>query len=284
MIDLNPKLRERLDGLVSRINGLKEREFINRELFVTSTYLLKNPGKLLRPTLVFTGAEILNDENTDYTDLAAGIELLHVSSLIHDDIIDKSATRRGVKAVHVAFNPDAALLAGDALISKAILLVSKYGTEVIEKISSAAMEMCAGELLDSKLANKPVTLDQYITISQLKSASLIGTSLSIVGTYLHSPLEPNLDKIGRYLGVAFQIRDDVLDFLEGENAEALGSIVINKRRKARINTRDEVKKAIKLNNKFVKIAEGEANNLPENEGKKLLLENIHSVLLDENML
>ncbi|MGC8628713.1 MAG: polyprenyl synthetase family protein [Candidatus Micrarchaeia archaeon] len=263
---------------------MNKEEFIAKDLFDASMHLLKNPGKLLRPALVFIGAEIVEDKQHEFTDLAISIELLHVSSLIHDDIIDKSPVRRGVEAVQKKFGENIAMLAGDALIAKAIMLASPYGGKVINKISQAAMAMCAGEALDAKFEGKPVTLEQYIKIVRLKSASLISTSLGIAGSYIDSRYTDLLESIGLNAGIAFQIRDDVLDFLEGESEEAKTAAFTAFDRSRKINTKDEVKKAVKLNNEYIDSALKEANSLPNNSGKEPLLKAIETIRLSNNLL
>jgi len=277
-------MESKLQRMLSRIKSFKESEFINKFLFEPSMHLLKNPGKLLRPMLVFIGAEIVDDKSTDYTDLAASIELLHVSSLIHDDIIDKSEFRRGTQSVHSKYGEDAAILAGDALIAKAIQIATPYGREVLDSISGAAMKMCAGEMLDSLHANKPVTLQEYTKIAELKSASLIGTSLSIAGVYSGSKSAEQLYNIGLNAGIAFQIRDDVLDFLEGAEDEAKSAGIVRRAKHSLISTMDEVKKAVKLNNSYIENAMSLLADLQSSRGSELLAKSIEFIRLDKNAL
>ena len=263
-----------LKKLVRRLKSIDESEFITRKLYEPSTLLLKVPGKLLRPMLVFTGSKIVDKDTrlSKIIDLAAAIELLHVSSLVHDDIIDRSATRRGIKAVHVKYGLNSALLAGDALISKAIQLAAKYGNKVINKIAYTAMEMCAGEMLDTALRNN-ATENAYLRVAELKSASLIGTSFSIAAVYAKSSMADALYRIGHNFGIAFQIRDDVLDFLEGEEQDGVKSTnIVSIIRKHRSSTKEAVERAIQLNNKFIDIAEKEASVLQKNKGIGLFMQ------------
>jgi len=263
-----------LKKLVRRLKSIDESEFITRKLYEPSTLLLKVPGKLLRPMLVFTGSKIVDNDTrlSKFIDLAAAIELLHVSSLVHDDIIDRSTTRRGIKAVHVKYGLNSALLAGDALISKAIQLAAKYGNKVINKIAYTAMEMCAGEMLDTALRNN-ATENAYLRVAELKSASLIGTSFSIAAVYAKSNMANALYRIGHNFGIAFQIRDDVLDFLEGEEQDGVKSTnIVSIIRKHRSSTKEAVERAIQLNNKFIDIAEKEASALQKNKGIGLFMQ------------
>src|SRR5271154_1219981 len=121
---LPKEVKQALALTTRRLGSFRNSDFLTADLFAPSTYLLRMGGKMLRPSLLFLGAKAINERCSDYVDLAAAIELLHVSSLIHDDIIDNGKLRRGIKAVNAKYGNEAALLAGNALISKAIQLSS----------------------------------------------------------------------------------------------------------------------------------------------------------------
>ena len=199
-----------------RLNSLNAADFINKPLAAPSKHLITANGKYVRPTLVFISASALKKNPADFIDLGASIELLHVASLVHDDIIDRDEVRRGMPAVHIKYGTEAAILAGDALISKSIQLSSKYGPEVIDAISHAAMIMCAGEMMDFRFQREHMipSLKDYIKIAELKSASLIATAASIVAVHGNdAPLAKKLYEFGRDAGVAFQMRDDIFNFM-----------------------------------------------------------------------
>ncbi|VVB77352.1 Geranylfarnesyl diphosphate synthase [uncultured archaeon] len=220
-----PTLPDKITGALeltsSRLRSLSAGDFVDRRLFGPSVHLLNSQGKMLRPALVLLGALALGEDPYGYVDLAAALELLHTSSLIHDDLIDGDSKRRGTEAVHVKYGNDAAILAGDALMSKAIILSSQYGTEVISEISKSAMDMCAGEMLDSycQKSTAAPTLAAYLRIASLKSASLIGVSASSVAVHRKNRLAPRLHAFGIDCGIAFQIRDDVLERVDGARAK-----------------------------------------------------------------
>ncbi len=197
-----------------RLSSLSSGEFVSNELFAPATHLLNQNGKLIRPALVFIGAQALDEEPEEFIDLALAVELLHTSSLIHDDIIDGDNRRRETISVHRKYGKEAAILAGDALISKAISLSSVYGPQVMKAISKATMDMCAGEILDYAYQRdrKVPDMQRYLQIAGLKSASLIGTACSIAATYKSSKLENELYEFGKDSGIAFQIRDDLAEF------------------------------------------------------------------------
>ncbi len=214
-----------------RLGAMGSRSFVNRELAAPSTYLLRKRGKMLRPALVFLGAEFVGaDSLGKYTGLAASIELLHTSSLVHDDMIDKDMRRRGSKATHVRFGMEGALLGGDALISMAVQEANAYGGRVVGAISEAAMKMCAGEMLDYGYQNARMLpgLFEYIKVAELKSSVLIGLSASVVALHRSDRRAGRLYEMGIKLGTAFQIRDDVMDFYQkGERGGGMKASRLN---------------------------------------------------------
>ncbi|MEM0127820.1 MAG: polyprenyl synthetase family protein [Thermoplasmatales archaeon] len=200
-------------------------KFSSRSLMRSTFHLLNVNGKLLRPTLVFVGAESVGLNSLKYVNLAIAIEYLHVSSLIHDDIIDKDEIRRGVETVHKKFGIENAILAGDALIARAVNLSAVYGEDTVRLISEAAFKMCDGESMDFCTQRKRVdmTLENYLNIARKKTASLISTSISIaaVSEKMGEKVIGGLSRAGESLGVAFQIRDDVIN--------AIGAYELGKR-------------------------------------------------------
>lgn len=250
-----------VDKTLRKVKSFGERDFVIRELFKPSTYLLNRDGKLLRPSLLFLGARALGEKCDKFVDLAAAIELLHVSSLIHDDIIDNGQTRRGVKAVNAKYGSSVALLAGNALISKAIQLSSRYGENVMNAVSATVLRMCAGELLDykSQKDSSAVSTGNYIRIAELKTAALTGISCSIVALYKGSSNESVLYDYGANIGMAFQIRDDILDFVGLENSHSHSNrpnsnIVLSMKEKYGSDKNSALKRAARLNNYYTRRA------------------------------
>ena len=122
--------------------------------------------------------------------------------------------RRGLPTVHVKFGPELAILAGNASITKAIKYASRYNSRVVEAASEAALDMCAGEVLDFKQQQsaKIPSLDEYLQIIGFKTASLMATSASIPATYIGDEArEKALHQIGHNMGLSFQMRDDILE-------------------------------------------------------------------------
>ena len=259
-----------LKKTLAKVTSFGSSDFITAELYSPSTHLLNNKGKLLRPALVFLSAQAMGERCSDYIDLAAAIELLHVSSLVHDDIIDNGKMRRGVKTVNKTYGNEAALLAGNALISKTIQLSARYGKDVMHEVSSTALKMCAGELMDYKSQKgDTLSIEKYIKIAELKTASLIGTSCDIVATHIGSKSRPMLYRYGLNIGMAFQIRDDVIDFSKANNGSVSdkygANIVASFMRKYNINSAKAMKKAAAMNHHYIELAQKSLNKNNESE-------------------
>jgi octaprenyl-diphosphate synthase len=269
--ELPEDIKVYLNQTLSKITSFTTEDFLIEELFRPSTHLLNRNGKLLRPTLLFMAAQAIGEKGSDYINLAAAIELLHVASLIHDDILDNGITRRGSSSVNSEYGSGAALLAGNALISKAIHLSSEYGKDVMDEVSSTALQMSAGELLDyqSKENGKRISIEEYIEIARLKTAALTGTASNITAVYKKSRAKSALYRYGFNLGIAFQIRDDMLDFMEpGSKDTKFGAnIVTLLKEKYKNGKEDALKKATELNHQYIKQALTELN---ESETVKLL--------------
>lgn len=204
-----------LNKVVEKLRSYNTSQFLSAELAGPATHFLGNSGKLLRPVLVFLGARYASAKDTSQlVDLSAAIELLHVSSLLHDDLIDKDTERRGSETVHKKYGNERAILAGDALISMATQEACKYGTATVDAISKTAMQMCAGEALDFAYQERKDVpdLDMYLEIARLKSASLIATAASIGAQQRGDEDAEALRRFGKNFGIAFQIMDDVKDF------------------------------------------------------------------------
>lgn len=235
-----------------RMRSMDTQEFITPILSIPATYLLGGKSKLFRSALVFITAEAVGLPPRDMIDLALAIELLHTSSLIHDDILDHDGRRRGKQSVHKRYGIETAIIAGDALISKAIHLSAKYGEKVNKEVAMAAMSMCAGELLDYKHQNAVSVpkLSEYLRITELKSSSLIASSCSSVALYSGSTLANRIKKFGLDLGTAFQIKDDIEDYGSGPNIQR--SNIVKVLASAYRTRKDEaVSKALYLNSVYL---------------------------------
>jgi len=259
------RISESLKKTEARLASLGYSDFSDRALFTPVAYALKKPGKMLRPALVLLGARIIGKETDDFVDMAAAAELLHVASLVHDDIVDKDAVRRGIPALHVKYGHETALLTGDALIAKAVSLAAKYGPNVVKTVADASIDMCAGELIDyaSQKEGRTPNVREYLKIARLKNGVFMGTCSSIAAMYARSRKAAELYAFGLSLGVAFQIRDDIIERIDAEEGKRNGgsakrspNIVGIFGRQFGIGKEEALAKAAELNNYFADRALG----------------------------
>jgi octaprenyl-diphosphate synthase len=186
-------------------------------LKIILNYILRRKGKQMRPLLVLLTAG-LNGKITESAYVAATlIELLHTASLVHDDVVDDAAERRGALSINALWNSKIAVLVGDYLLSKGLLVsveTSRY--DMLEIVSEAVRSMSEGELLQIQKARKlNITEDDYYKIIIRKTAALIS---ACTATGARSVTEDQdtiqlMKDFGENIGIAFQIRDDILDYV-----------------------------------------------------------------------
>ena len=182
-------------------------------------YIIKRKGKQIRPLFVFLTAGIIGNINEATHRGAALIELLHTASLVHDDVVDNAHYRRGFFSINALWKNKIAVLVGDFLLSKGLLLSLKnddFG--LLRIVSNAVQQMSEGELLQMEKARKlDITEELYYEVIRQKTASLI-TSCCEVGASSGGGTEEDISKMGTFgtnVGMAFQIKDDLFDY---ENA------------------------------------------------------------------
>lgn len=264
---LSSSIKRNLSITSARLKSFTSKDFVSEDLLRPATHLMGGKSKLLRSTLIFTSAAALGERQSDYIDLAVAMELLHTSSLVHDDIIDEGIKRRGMEAVNMKYGDEVALIAGNALVSKAIQIASKYGREVLLSVSETAMEMCAGELIDVyyQKSKEIPNLKEYTKIAELKSASLIAASCSVVGLHKKIKNRNSFYRFGTDLGIAFQVRDDIIDFVDSNEAKrnksklskrSLPNVITTLQQEFSINRKEAITKAVELNNRYVDSAIG----------------------------
>lgn len=181
-------------------------------------YIVNRKGKQMRPMFVFLTAKMLgNGEVNDRTYRGASvIELIHTASLVHDDVVDDSNQRRGFFSLNALWKNKIAVLVGDFLFSKGLLLSIDNGdTDLLQIISVAVKEISEGELLQIEKARKlDITEDLYYEIIRQKTATLIAACCAIGACAVHASSEEvkRMHKFGELIGQAFQIKDDLFDY------------------------------------------------------------------------
>jgi octaprenyl-diphosphate synthase len=179
-------------------------------------YLLMRKGKQMRPILVFLTAKLHGNPNESTYTAAALIEILHTATLVHDDIVDESNERRGFFSINAIWKSKVAVLIGDYLLAKGMLLaVNKKEYEILNIVSDAVREMSEGELLQIRRSRKiNITEQEYYEIIRKKTATLISCCSSCGAKSVGMPDEivKKMQRFGELLGISFQIKDDLLDY------------------------------------------------------------------------
>lgn len=196
------------------------------QLAEISRYLSSLGGKKVRPLLACAlglGLGInLSDRESKSTQqlyiIAAGIEMIHMATLLHDDIIDKSLTRRHKPSAYAKFGLDDTLLTGDFLLVRAFGLCGQLDRKLISATELACVALTEGETLEKRLSSKMVEIEYALMIGQKKTAALFELA-SFSAAYLaglNQEQQENASEFGRYLGIAFQIVDDILDVISDD--------------------------------------------------------------------
>lgn len=191
-------------------------------------YIVNRKGKQMRPMFVFLVAKMVsNGEVSERTYRGASvIELIHTATLVHDDVVDDSNRRRGFFSVNALWKNKIAVLIGDYLLSKGLLLsIDNNDFDLLKIISIAVREMSEGELLQIEKARKlDITEDVYYEIIRQKTATLIAAccSLGAASVKPESPHVETMRKFGELIGMAFQIKDDLFDYGEAKIGKPTG--------------------------------------------------------------
>ncbi len=220
---------ESLNGDFKRAMALVERDLLRkmprdqpRALYAASQHLIKTGGKRIRPALIMLSYMAAGNK-TDLSKVlpvAAAVELIHTATLVHDDIIDKSAMRRGTRTVSAQWGNDAALVVGDLLFSKAFGIIgTQENRELSAIIARACTKLAEGEVLEMlHTGDIDITEEVYLEIVERKTASLFEACTrcgALLGGASKDAVEA-LARYGYYLGTGFQIADDILDVISGE--------------------------------------------------------------------
>lgn len=196
-------------------------------------YIIKRKGKQLRPMFVFLCAKLHGEVNESTYRAAALVELLHTATLVHDDVVDESLERRGFFSINALWKNKVAVLVGDYLLSKGLLLSTGAGDiKHLEILSAAVKQMSEGELLQMEKARKlNLKEDIYFEIIRSKTASLL-SSACCVGAWSTSKDESIAEKMrlfGEKVGIAFQIKDDLFDYGNADIGKPTGNDIKEKK-------------------------------------------------------
>ena len=209
-----PELLERIN---SHIAGLQFTR-TPQGLYAPVTYVLSMGGKRIRPVLMLMAYNLYQEDIDRIFNPATGIEVYHNYTLLHDDLMDRADRRRGKETVHKVWGDNAAILSGDAMLVLAYQFMAQcpveYLKEVLDIFSQTALEICEGQQLDMEFEHrKDVKEEEYLEMIRLKTSVLLAASLKI-GALLGGASSEDAERLydfGMNLGVAFQLKDDLLD-------------------------------------------------------------------------
>ncbi|MEN5056209.1 polyprenyl synthetase family protein [Sphingobacterium kitahiroshimense] len=231
---------QHLQKLIS--DSIQNSQFPNQptNLYDPIRYFLSLGGKRIRPALTLVAAEMFDiGEITDALPAAKSIEYFHNFSLVHDDVMDKAPLRRGKATVHEKWDLNVAILSGDGLLVKAYDELANsnplYISDLLKTFNRVAMQVCEGQQLDMDYEHTDkISMDQYIEMIRLKTSVLLGGALQMGAILAEANLSDQklIYEFGEYIGIAFQLQDDVLDAYgnpETFGKQIGGDILINKK-------------------------------------------------------
>ena len=208
MVAVDAVIRQRLHSDVILVRQVAE-------------YIVSSGGKRLRPALVLLTAGALGYRGAHHHELAAVVEFIHTATLLHDDVVDESALRRGRETANALFGNAASVLVGDFLYSRAFqMMVSVDDKRVMRVLADATNVIAEGEVMQlMNCHNADIEIDDYLRVIRYKTAKLFEAAARLGGILgcADSALEASLADYGMHLGTAFQLIDDVLDY-SGEEA------------------------------------------------------------------
>lgn len=190
----------------------------NPMLESVNEYVLQKSGKQLRPMLALLSAKLCGEVNEATVVSALSLELLHTASLIHDDVVDDTLERRGKPSINARWTNKIAILSGDYILSKALVYATKTNDlAILKSIANIGMQLSDGELL--QLVNSQISKTSeanYFTIIRKKTALLFSTCTEVGALSVKADKESltHLRSFGEYLGICFQIKDDIFDYFE----------------------------------------------------------------------
>ena len=210
-----------------------------QKLYQPIDYVMGLGGKRMRPILLLMAHQLFDENIEKAIPPALGIEIFHNFTLLHDDIMDNAPIRRGKQTVHEKWNQNVAILSGDTMLVQAYQLLSDVDKSIVKEMiavfSKAATQVCEGQQWDMDFEiQKDVTLQEYLKMIEYKTAVLLAASLQIGGITANASKENqnNLYHFGLNMGIAFQLKDDLLDAFGNPDEfgkQIGGDIIANKK-------------------------------------------------------
>jgi heptaprenyl diphosphate synthase len=214
--DTSERLAARLQEGLSEVDARLRREVDHDDPFITEAglHLAEAGGKRFRPLLTLLAAELGSGINDDVIAAAAGVELTHLASLYHDDVMDEAQVRRGALSANAAYGNSTAILVGDLLFGTASSIIADLGAEAVKIQAQTFVRLCAGQIRDERPPGPGVDpVDYYLGVLEDKTGVLIATAARYGAMF--SGCAPETVEImreyGERLGMAFQLADDLID-------------------------------------------------------------------------
>ena len=267
-IEINPLL-EVYSNYIEKIDSAldKELELYSESEFCEPLKFAIDGGKRIRPIILLLSAESVGKIDENVFAAACAIELLHTESVIHDDIIDNETKRRQKDPFHIKYGYNASVLTGDFVLGLILNISSRLDNPRITKdLATAAMLMSEGEILEGKLEeSEDATFDDYLKVMEYKTATAFEMAAklgSIIGKGTEEQIE-SLAEYGKNIGIAYQIRDDLMDW---KNEDKLFNLLIKKSSDPRVifNKMEEMLE------KFSKLALDSLRKINESDAKSNL--------------
>ena len=210
-----------------------------KNLYDPIKYVLNIGGKRIRPILMLLSHQLFSEDIEKSLKAALGIEVFHNFTLIHDDIMDKAPLRRGLQTVHEKWDNNTSILSGDTMLVHSFDLISqvehKHIRKILEVFNKSATKVCKGQQWDMDFEKREdVTLSEYLKMIEYKTSVLLSASLQIGGINAGASDEQqnHLYKFGKNIGIAFQLKDDLLDAFGNPDKfgkQVGGDIISNKK-------------------------------------------------------
>lgn len=231
---------------INELRTLVEQELLSlnypekpAELYKPIDYILALGGKRMRPVLLLLAHQLFSDEVKKALNPALAIEVFHNFTLVHDDIMDKAPLRRSKATVHEKWNANVAILSGDAMLIQSYQYLSAVGEPQLKKVldifSKTALEVCEGQQYDMDFEiQAEVDIDSYLMMIEYKTAVLLAAALQI-GALIGGASDEEANELyqfGRNIGLAFQLKDDLLDVFGDQKTfgkQVGGDIISNKK-------------------------------------------------------
>ena len=218
------KLLSLIENDFKKVNQIINEQVISHvdRIPEVSNHIIKLGGKRLRPILTLTTSKMCGYNEDMHINLAAAVELMHTATLLHDDVVDDSDLRRGKSTSHIVWDNKSSILVGDFLLGKAFqLMVETKSIDCLKNLSNASAKIAEGEVMQLIASdNIKTTEDRYMGIIEAKTAELFSTACVVSALITKSKDEEinALTSFGKNLGIAFQLKDDALDYIGNKNS------------------------------------------------------------------